>query len=141
MHDVFITHDWRRNADRDRVILFLDSQFHLDWRNFGTPWYDPAVEISSPDGSAFVAERLEEQVVPARVVVLVPEIYMGSRRGNKWVGLAVEYSRRDKKPIVGVLPANGSELPAEVRTLADVWVPLEALATAIEKTLSGAKPA
>jgi hypothetical protein len=123
MYDLFVTHDWRdNNKDRNRALSLIDAVLGLKWRNYGNPWYDPAISISSPEGAALIRERLETQLIPAKAVLFIPSIYLDSQRGRTWVGLALERARQRGLPILGL--AEDGIPPAEpaLAALADRWV-------------------
>ena len=138
MYDIFITHCWHGGPDHDRAHALLDGVLGLNWRNFGNPWYDPAVHISTPEGAAIVRKLLEGQVPPVMAVVFVPAIYLGSARGRTWVGASLEIARREGIPIIG-LSENGTEPPRpDLAHLADRWVPWDgpALVAAIDEAIA-----
>lgn len=120
MQDIFVTHDWRDHDERTRALALLDEAFGLDWRNFGTPWYDPALKISSEEGAAIIRKSMEDQVRGTRIVLFLPGIYSGSLRGKTWVGYALEIARRLSLPVIG-LEFSGTP-PPETQALADRWV-------------------
>jgi len=138
MYDLFVTHCWHGGAEHDRAHALLDGVLGLNWRNFGNPWYDPAVHISTPEGAALVRASLELQVTPAKAVILVPRIYLGSQRGRTWIGAALEIARREGIPIIG-LSEKGVEPPKpELAPLADRWVPWDGptLVAAIDEVIA-----
>lgn len=138
MYDIFVTHDWRVTPEQEAATLLLDAAYGLDWRNFGTPWHDPAINKHTPDGEALVRTLLEEQVTPARVVLLVGGLHAGSQRGAMWSGAAVALARRDGIPVIGLPPRNTDRPTDTLAPLADVWVPWDQrqLAEAIEAALA-----
>lgn len=120
MQDIYVTHDWRDHDDRTRSLQLLDDAFGLDWRNFGTPWYDPALKISSEDGAAIIRRAMEDQVRGARVVLFLPGVYCDSLRGRTWVGYALGIARGLFLPVIGM---EFIDRPSpEVQALADCWV-------------------
>jgi hypothetical protein len=122
MIDLFVSHDWRDHKDRDRVLDTLDKALGLFWRNYGSPWYDPAIQLGSPEGIAQVREFLEGQVIPAKVVIFIPTIYTGSKRGQQWVGFALEFAKKHNVPVLGVSDTNGPPADEKVAALADRWI-------------------
>ncbi|BAE52062.1 hypothetical protein [Paramagnetospirillum magneticum] len=130
MIDIFITHDWHRRADIDQITHCLDQAFGLGWRNFGNPWYDPCIKLSSPEGAALVCEILETQVSPSHVLIFLPSVYSTSSRGRTWAGAALDMARRYKIPVIGLL-ADGAVPPPDVTDLADRWVGLSELPQAV----------
>ena len=136
MRDIFVTHDWRNTPEQEAALALLDQAYGLDWRNFGTPWYDPTVDWHTPEGLAFLDEILSTQVAPATCVLVLAGLCVDSQRGRFWVERTVALARRHGLPVLG-LPARGSDAaPAELAHLADVWVPWDhrQLAAAIERT-------
>jgi hypothetical protein len=125
MFDIFVTHDWRESEERAKALDLLDQAFGLDWRNFGTPWYDPALQISSSEGAAIIRGHMECQLPAAKIVVFLPGIYTGSSRGRIWVGYSLEIARRLSIPVIGVEFPN-HPLSADIRALADSWIPARA---------------
>ena len=120
MYDIFLTHDWRQNSECSRIASVLDSAFGLNWRNFGTPWYDPRIVLSSAEGAEIVRGQMEKQLAGTKLVVFLPIVYLESSRGREWTGYAVEIARREHIPVFGILPASGT-VPPDVLALADCW--------------------
>ena len=142
MKDIYVTHDWRECAERSRALALLDAVYGLRWRNFGTPWFDPILQLTSERGAAIVRVQTEEQVRGAAIVLLLPGVYTGSKRGTTWVGHALQIARGLGLPILGLLPegtAGVEALDPALRALADRWVPWEeaAVREAVE-TMSAA---
>lgn len=136
MRDVFVSHDWRNTPEQEAALALLDQAYGLDWRNFGTPWYDPTIDWHTPHGLAVLDDMLSTQIMPAKVVLVLAGLCADSQRGAFWLERTVALARRHAIPLVG-LPPHGSLEPAlEARRLADVWVAWDplALAAAIERT-------
>jgi hypothetical protein len=52
--DIFITHAWRYHHDWKRAVDLLNAHAPRGWRNFGLPWYDPALDPRTEKGGQLV---------------------------------------------------------------------------------------
>lgn len=136
MLDVFVTHDWRNAPEQEAALALLDQAYGLEWRNFGTPWYDPTVDWHTAEGLAFLDGMLSTQVMPAKTVLVLAGLSADSQRGAFWVERTVALARRHAIPLVGLPPRGSDSPPDALRHLAEAWVPWDhaALAAAIERT-------
>jgi hypothetical protein len=138
MYDIFVTHDWRNTPEQEAAMGLLDAAYGMEWRNFGTPWYDPTVDWHTAAGLAFLTDMLTVQIAPSKVVLLVSGLCADSARGSLWVGLSIDLARQRGISIVGLPPIGSDQPPERLAHLADDWVPWDSrkLAAAIEAAVS-----
>jgi hypothetical protein len=139
--DLFLTHAWRYHDDWNRMVDALNAHGVRTWRNFSLPWYDPALDPRAPEGGQIVRRQLETQIIPCHAVVFLSGVHeqLGAR---KWVELEVEMAHRHSKPIIAVPAWGTTELPQEVRDMADVVVPWDGAAVMLAaRTLRQRTPA
>lgn len=105
-YDLFVTHAWRYHDDWNRFADVMNGVGHFRWRNFSLPWYDPAVDVNTAAGKAFVADWLERQIIPCHAVIALDSVY-SVNSARRWVQEEIRLARDLKKPVLA-LPAFGA---------------------------------
>jgi hypothetical protein len=117
-YDLFITHAWRYHDDWKRVVDLLNAHDVRSWRNFSLPWYDPALDPRTEAGGRIVRWHLETQIIPVQAVLLLTSV-LSEPGTRKWLDFELDMARKHGKPILA-LPAWGeTDVPSELRQLAD----------------------
>jgi hypothetical protein len=104
--DLFVTHAWRYHDDWNRFADLMNGVTYFRWRNFSLPWYDPAIDVNTAAGKAFVADWLERQVIPCHAVIALDSVF-SVNSARRWVEDEIRLARDLKKPVLG-LPAFGA---------------------------------
>jgi hypothetical protein len=140
MIDIFVGHDWRESAAQQAALNLLDQVFGLNWRNFGTPWHDPAIDRFTPDGARELERLLDLQISPAKLVLLPMGLARASRRGTEWLMQAATCANRHAIPILGLMDAPGASPVPDIASAATTWIEpnADAVRAAITPILSGA---
>lgn len=115
--DLFLTHAWRYHGDWQRMVDMLNADLH-SWRNFSLPWYDPALDVRTPEGSRAVRWQLETQIIPCHAVILLGGVHE-QPSSRKWVEFEIELARKHRKPVIAVPSSETALLAPETRALAD----------------------
>lgn len=105
--DITILHAWRFDAPFTAMEKLLHAVPGFDFRNFGLPWHDPAYQPSTPDGMEYLRNRAEVQVLPAQVVIAIPELF-ANERARQWADLELDVASRNGKPVLVVSHDPGS---------------------------------
>lgn len=116
--DIFISHAWRFHGDYQKLIDLLDEHANLKVRNFGLPWYDPALNIHTEEGGNTLRELLRNQIIPAQVFVLLSSVF-ANKGARKWVDFELEYAKQLAKPVVALPNFGEDEVPLEVCEYSD----------------------
>jgi hypothetical protein len=119
--DIFVVHSWRYHPDWQRMAALLDEHDLHGWRNFSLPWYDPALDPRTEDGGRRVRWHLESQIIPVHAVLLLAGVWREPGT-HKWLTFEVEMARKHGKPILAVPAWGETDVPADVREMADECV-------------------
>ena len=117
-YDLFVTHAWRFHDEWLQFVNLIDQAPGIDWRNFSLPWHDPAMKPNTELGRKFIHSFLENQIIPAQAVILLPGVY-AINSARKWIDLEIEFARKHGKLIVGVSLSDEANVPQEVAKLCD----------------------
>jgi hypothetical protein len=100
--DLTILHSWRFDDSFSELERLLHATAGFEFRNFGLPWHDPAYQPSTDDGMEYLRNRAEVQVLPAKVVLAVPELLAGER-GRQWGEFELDIAESNGKPVLLVV--------------------------------------
>ena len=102
---IFISHSWKYNNQRERLVKLLDERTYFDWKDYSVPIDDP-LHTNGTDKE--LRAKIAEQIRQSSIVIVLAGVYANY---SKWIEKEIDIAKNDfstPKPILAVEP-RGSE--------------------------------
>ncbi len=107
--DITIIHAWRFLDSFTELEEMLHTAPDFTFRNFGLPWHDPVYQPSTEEGMLYLRNLAEVQVLPAKVVIAIPEMF-ASERSRLWADIQLAMAKSEGKPVL-LVTRNPASIP------------------------------
>ena len=124
-YDLFLTHGWRYTDEWQGLVALFDDYVPGKWRNWSLPWHDTSIDRYSEDGRAQLEKLLRGHIANASGIVVLPET-LDRAEDRIWLDKQLALAARFGKPLIGVLPQDGSPFPDVLAIRVDTIVPRNA---------------
>ncbi|MBI4596619.1 MAG: TIR domain-containing protein [Candidatus Tectomicrobia bacterium] len=108
-YKIFVSHAWTDHSEYDQLIGLLNQVPNFKWENCCNPRPDHVSVVNKTDSELELGLRY--QMYPADVVIILLDM---CKLYGKWIERETELALEMKKPIIGVLPWDGFQIPSEL---------------------------
>ena len=95
--DIFISHAWRFHDEWKILVNIIDQIEEIEWRNFSTPWHDPALKPTNKLGLQSITNTLKTQIIPCDLCFFISDLYL-INSNLKWLKIAENFANEFKIP-------------------------------------------
>lgn len=118
-YDIFISHAWKYGEAYDRLIALLDNAPNFYYRNYSAPEDKPLIPSHMSVLDTTIRNRINIKINCANCVLVISGMYA---QYSNWMQVEIEIALELDKPIIGIKPFGGQQIPRTVYNATDAVV-------------------
>ncbi len=131
-YGLFISHAWDYALAYRAVVLRLNADKNLKWKDLSVPIENPIQMLASlPKSNRTIVKELEERIKQADALLVLAGMYV---HHSGWIQSEIEIALDFSKPIIGIRPRGQERIPAALDCARELvgWT-TDSIASAVRK--------
>jgi len=115
-YDIFISHAWKYGEAYDRLIKLIDDAPNFHYRNYSSPKDKPLIPSYMSVLNDTIKNKIASKIRFVNCVLVISGMYA---QYSNWMIVEIEIALELDKPIIGIKPFGGQQIPRTVYTATD----------------------